>query len=249
MGSPPGIWCSIQGILKTKKSQLLVNKDTTQQTTVKLLKENPGQVEIFGWILIILLKFKMIPPNFANLANVFACCTLYWHLFLENLKHSNHSWEAAMNACMHACMVEQATTKPDHNTPLSLNIWAADCFPHRVLEHSKPQNGVSYLLTTSTSSMRWSILTFSPTEDADILLGAKKYQPELYIVILTFNLILLCLASCPQWPSRWLITARLQLQSPVAQIALAQADSVNTRARQVCLYESLRFMSLPVVLV
>lgn len=76
--------------------------------------------------------------------------------------------------CMHACMVEQATTKPDHNTPLSLNIWAADCFPHRVLEHSKPQNGVSHLLTTSTSSMRRSILTFSPTEDADIFFSAKK---------------------------------------------------------------------------
>ncbi len=88
--------------------------------------------------------------------------------------------------------------------------------------------------------MQWCCFTFScacaaysvcqlssPTEDADILFSTKT-QPELYIVIVTFNPILLWPSSCPCGPLRWLIIARLRLQSPVAQIALGKAESVNT---------------------
>lgn len=85
---------------------------------------------------------------------------------------------------------------------------------------------VQHIHSVSCSALQ-RMLTFYP---------ALKTQPELYIVILTFNPILLCPTSCPWGPLRWLITARLQLQSPFSQIALREAESVNTCTREcVCM--------------
>lgn len=61
-------------------------------------------------------------------------------------------------------------------------------------------------------------------------------NPEIYILLLTFNLILLCSAFFPWGPLRWLITAWLRLQSPVADCSQRSWESVNSCAHRFMLW-------------
>lgn len=130
------------------------------------------------------------------------------------------------------------------------------------LQNSNPQNGIGYLMASSTLSMRWSGLTYSPyswfvqhircvncpaLQRMLTFYSALKTQPELYIVILTFNPILLCLASCRRGPLRWLIAARDPTSISCCTDCSQRSWVCKYSCMRVCLYELLRFMSLPVV--
>lgn len=43
---------------------------------------------------------------------------LYCHLFWENLKHSDHSWEAVMHTCTHGGAKSNNLTKLNYSTHL-----------------------------------------------------------------------------------------------------------------------------------
>lgn len=122
------------------------------------------------------------------------------HTALKNLKLSHHNCEAASHARWNKL-------QPSWTSIFLSNIWTADFFTHQVLGHSKRQNGVIYLTNTSTYLCN-GLSSCSVLQRMLTFYIALKNLTELCIVILTFNLILLYMASCPRWPSRWLITAR-----------------------------------------